>query len=253
MSLYVILILLFKYLLLFISGTVAGWILEILWRRYFGLARRWINPGFLSGPWLPLYGFGVIILYQICELDLALPIRALVFFTVLTLLEYIAGLTFTKIFKIRLWDYSDSWLNIQGLVCPMYSFLWTLLGIFFSLVLYPFLSQRIDFLYNNLYLSFFLGLYGGVFSVDLWQSFNIASRIKTFVNESEERWQVDFEMLKLELRDKVQSGFINRTHYLMPFYGELGHSLREQLGKHKLNRPSPTKIIRKALDKRKEK
>jgi uncharacterized membrane protein len=253
MSFYDILILLYKYLLLFLSGTVAGWILEVFWRRYFGLARRWINPGFLSGPWLPLYGFGVMILYKICELDLAISVRAVVFLLGMTLLEYISGVIFTRAFKIRLWDYSESWMNIQGLICPMYSFLWMLLGLFFSLFIYPFLSGRIDFLNENLYLSFFLGIYGGVFSVDLWQSFNIASRIKIFVNESEERWQVDFELLKLELRDKVKTGFINRTHYLLPFYGELGHSLREQLGKHKLKRLSPSKVIRKAIDKRKGK
>lgn len=253
MSLYNILILLFKYLFLFLCGTFAGWVLEVFWRRYFGLARRWINPGFLSGPWLPLYGFGVIILYKICELDLSLPVRALVFLLGMTLLEYITGFIFTKVFKIRLWDYSDSWLNIQGLVCPLYSFLWMVLGIFFSQILYPILSGEIDFLYENLYLSFFLGIYGGIFSVDLWQSFHIASRIKIFVNESGEKWQVDFEILKLELRDKVQKGFINRTHYLLPFHGELGHSLREQLGKHKLKRLSPSKVIRKAIELRKGK
>ncbi len=82
-------------------------------------------------------------------------------------------------------------------------------------------------------MSFFIGIFIGIFSVDLWQSFNIATRIKTLVNESEERWHVDFERFKLELRDRVESGFINRTHFLLPFNGELGSGLKERLSRHK--------------------
>ncbi len=253
MSLYAALLILYKYLLLFISGTLAGWGLEVFWRRFFGQARRWINPGFLSGPWLPLYGFGVIILYMLSELDLILPLRALVFLVSLTVLEYTAGVIFTGFFNIRLWDYRDNKFNIQGVICPFYSLLWMILGLLFNRFFYPFFRDRVDFLYGHLYLSFFLGLFAGVFAVDLWQSFGIAGRIRSFVQESEERWQVDFEKFKLELRDRVQEGLINRTRYLLPFNGELGHSLREQLKKHRLNRPGPADRIRRVIEKRKSK
>ncbi len=253
MSLYSFLLILYKYLLLFFSGTLAGWVLEVFWRRFFGQARRWINPGFLSGPWLPLYGFGVVILYVLSALSLSLPLRALLFLTALTVLEYGAGLIFTRVFNIRLWDYRENRGNIQGLICPLYSFLWMLLGLGFNRFVYPFFRVRIDYLYSNLYLTFFLGIFAGIFAVDLWQSFGIAGRIRSFVHESEERWQVDFEKFKLELRDRVSEGFINRTRYLLPFNGELGHSLREQLKKHRQDRIHPSGKIRRAIEKRKNK
>lgn len=45
-------------LYLFFFGAVGGWVLELLFRRFFSGAnpeRKWLNPGFLFGPCLPLY------------------------------------------------------------------------------------------------------------------------------------------------------------------------------------------------------
>ena len=39
---------------LFLIGSVLGWGLEVIFRRFFS-AHRWVNPGFLVGPYLPLY------------------------------------------------------------------------------------------------------------------------------------------------------------------------------------------------------
>ena len=52
-------------LYLFFFGAVGGWVLELLFRRFFSGAnpeRKWLNPGFLFGPCLPLYGFGTVLL-----------------------------------------------------------------------------------------------------------------------------------------------------------------------------------------------
>jgi len=244
------LILILKFLLIFMIGTTLGWIIEIFWRRFYGKARRWINPGFLNGPWLPLYGFGSIVLFLICDNVTPVYLRLIIFFFVLTFLEYIAGRIFVGHFKIQLWDYSNNKGNIQGIICPFYSFLWTILGLVFSYTLFPLLQRDISHLLNNLELSFFIGIFLGIFSVDLWQSFNLAARIKIFVNESEEKWQVDFEKFKLELRDRIESGIKNRTHFLLPFYGELGSSLKERLKKHRISRSRILKPLKNRINKR---
>ena len=47
---------------LFFIGSCLGWCMEVFFRRFFSRAnpeRKWINPGFLAGPYLPLYGFGL--------------------------------------------------------------------------------------------------------------------------------------------------------------------------------------------------
>lgn len=238
-----------KYCLLFSIGTLIGWGIEVFWRRFFGQAHRWINPGFLNGPWLPLYGFGCIVLYFMCLPELPVWALAISFFIGLTILEYIAGLIFIGYFKIKLWDYSNNRGNIKGMICPLYSFLWTGLGMFFYYVIFPNLNDMITTLYQHLELSFFIGIYGGLFAADLWQSFNIAARIKTFAEETEERFAVDFERLKLELRDLVHDGAVNRTHFFLPFHGEQGVSFREHLGKHLKNR-QPSRVFKKTLKKK---
>ena len=56
-------------LYLFFFGAVGGWVLELLFRRFFSGAnpeRKWLNPGFLFGPCLPLYGFGTVLLFILC-------------------------------------------------------------------------------------------------------------------------------------------------------------------------------------------
>lgn len=57
---------------LFFIGSTIGWGIEVIFRRFFSSAnpeRKWINPGFLNGPYLPLYGFGLCFLYLLASLE----------------------------------------------------------------------------------------------------------------------------------------------------------------------------------------
>ena len=68
-------------LYLFFFGAVGGWVLELLFRRFFSGAnpeRKWLNPGFLFGPCLPLYGFGTVLLFI---LMVALPVLTMKLFS----------------------------------------------------------------------------------------------------------------------------------------------------------------------------
>ena len=99
--------------LLFILGGTLGWTLELFFRQI--VHKKWVNPGFLAGPCLPLYGTGVVCLYLICSIDYGFIeneiLRAIfVIFIItvsMTLVEYITGLIFIKGMKVKLWDYSD--------------------------------------------------------------------------------------------------------------------------------------------------
>lgn len=78
------------------------------------------NSGFLNGPWIPIYGFGamlVIVLFDIRKIDY--PIYALFIngAVVACLLEYITSYGMEKIFHQRWWDYSHQPFNINGRVC----------------------------------------------------------------------------------------------------------------------------------------
>lgn len=130
---------------LFYIGSTLGWIAELLFRR-FKLSNKdhcWVNPGFLIGPYLPLYGFGLDILF-LCSLlkkhipPLPLGAEILVVFiflsVLMTLLELIAGEIFIVGFKVKLWDYTTRKWNYKGIICPLFSVIWG--GVGFNLYLF---------------------------------------------------------------------------------------------------------------------
>ena len=59
---------------LFFAGSLIGWGIELVFRRFFSAnnpERKWINPGFLTGPYLPLYGFSLVILFLLSYIDVS--------------------------------------------------------------------------------------------------------------------------------------------------------------------------------------
>ena len=57
---------------LFFIGSCLGWCMEVVFRRFFSKSnpeRKWINPGFLTGPYLPIYGFGLWGMYFVSMLS----------------------------------------------------------------------------------------------------------------------------------------------------------------------------------------
>lgn len=54
---------LLKLSIIYVFGGTIGWITEFFFRR--AVHKKWINPGFLVGPNLPLYGTGITLLYAI--------------------------------------------------------------------------------------------------------------------------------------------------------------------------------------------
>lgn len=106
---------------LFSMGSMLGWVLELFFRRLITKTGKWMNPGFLVGPCLPLYGFGLCILYLLASGEALLPsmpdwskkiILFIIMAIMMTLIEYIAGIIFIRHMKVKLWDYSNMWGNI---------------------------------------------------------------------------------------------------------------------------------------------
>ena len=53
----------FKILFIFSFTSVLGWVIETTYR--FIMSKKLVNPGFMSGCVVPIYGFGAIILYYV--------------------------------------------------------------------------------------------------------------------------------------------------------------------------------------------
>ncbi len=117
------------WLMFFFIYCVFGWCFETTYVSVF-CEHRFVNRGFLFGPWLPLYGSGALVI-----LLATLPVRdniwltALVGMTAATLLEYLTGVTMEAIFKVRYWDYSQHRFNFQGRICLQSSLAWAVLSV----------------------------------------------------------------------------------------------------------------------------
>ncbi|MEE3343860.1 MAG: putative ABC transporter permease [Bacilli bacterium] len=109
----------------FFVYAVIGWIYELFIFYYHG--EGWINRGFLYGPYLPVYGFGMLLLIAALKnimnkkFKMGKIINVLLVligvFIIATLTEYIAHYILDTYFNIKLWDYSKQFLNINGRVC----------------------------------------------------------------------------------------------------------------------------------------
>ncbi|HBW34009.1 putative ABC transporter permease [Desulfosporosinus sp. BICA1-9] len=123
--------------LTFASYAFAGWILETLYRSL--TQQQIVNPGFLKGPFLPLYG-SFTLLVAITDpwlSNLAWEWRFLYFIVLSTALEYVSGLCLERFFHLQLWDYSDTPLNFQGQIALPFSLLWGVLGLIFANFIHP--------------------------------------------------------------------------------------------------------------------
>ena len=232
------LFLIFAYL--FFLGSVAGWVLEVFFRRFFSRAnpeRRWINPGFCTGPWLPLYGSGLCILYLLSFLESADLIRnpvwnRIALFAVMALamtgIEYAAGLLALRVAKVRLWDYTDQWGNIQGIICPKFSLAWALLGALYYFMIHPRILHALDWLSQNLAFSFFIGLFFGFFILDVVNSANLTAKLRRFAAENDV--VVRFEAVKESIRKRKEAAR-QKYRFLRPLHTDvpLPEILRELL------------------------
>lgn len=104
------------YILLFFSGAVLGWIMEVACKLVqFG---RFINRGFLIGPWCPIYGFGAVLVTLLLSGFSASPPAVFVLaMAVCGTLEYLTSVVMEKLFHARWWDYSQKKFNLNGRVC----------------------------------------------------------------------------------------------------------------------------------------
>lgn len=128
-----------QWLLLFFFYCFCGWVWESCYVS--ACKHRWVNRGFLHGPFLPIYGSGAIIV-----LFVTLPVKnnlILVWiFGMLaaTLLEYVTGAVMERLFKVRYWDYSTHKIQLNGYICLSSSIAWG----FFSVMLIKYLHPPVD-------------------------------------------------------------------------------------------------------------
>lgn len=124
----------------FFTFSHVGW----LWEVFYSLINngRFVNRGTLFGPWLPIYGFGGLIIIVCLK-----PLRKRPFimflgtFVACGILEYFAAWMLETLFHTKWWDYTGFFLNIHGRVCLEGLFVFGLAGVAFTYLFAPLLDN----------------------------------------------------------------------------------------------------------------
>jgi len=231
---------------LFFVGAIIGWIFEFLFRNLISHSgprnKYFINPGFCKGPYLPIYGVGLCVMFIITYYvkmyfsDISTIMIIIFIGFLMTFIEFVGGIILLKFMNLRLWDYRDNRFNVMGLICPMFSFIWTFIGSIYFLFIHPYAIDGIVWLSNNLAFSFFVGLFFGLFIIDLFLSIKDAITIKKYGDENSviiklEEFKAHLNKKREEAKQKVV--FFNQlkyeNHNIKELLNELEHYKEEKI------------------------
>lgn len=175
--------LLFLYIYCFI-----GWCWETA---YVSIAKRkYVNRGFMHGPFLPIYGTGAIMM-----LVVSAPFQDNLWLTYLagvvgaTSLELVTGTAMELLFKVRYWDYSEKRFNYKGYICLSSSVAWG----FFTILMTRYLHKPVEQLVLNLpavfsrWLTIALTIYVLLdFGASFWGAINLRNLLDKMERAREE-------------------------------------------------------------------
>ncbi len=183
-----------QWVLIFFIYSFLGWVWESLYKTI--RQKKWVNRGYLNGPWLPIYGFGALMI-----LFVTLPFKQhhMIIFVlgmvVASIFELVVGCGMEKLFHVRYWDYSKMPYNIRGYISLPVSILW---GVF-SLILVNIIDLPISRFVSTLPsigIYLFDLVFGILFLLDVVFSTIQALNLKKILKHHPNMLSVDDQMLK---------------------------------------------------------
>lgn len=200
------------YIIIFAIYSVIGWIMEIT----LGLIskRKFVNRGFLIGPYCPIYGFGGVAITillsnfmktidQVSLID-SIWISTIVIMCICGVLEYITSYVMEKLFHARWWDYNNFKFNINGRICLETLIPFTIIG---QIILRYASPAFINILSDMpvVWLHILTGAFLLIFITDMLISYNIIRSFKKISNEAKDNTEEITKKVK-EILSKTWRG-----------------------------------------------
>lgn len=164
------------YFLLFILYSFVGWSIETI--NFLVRNKRFVNRGFLIGPYCPIYGIGSVFMTLLLTKNqndpFGLFVKAMV---ICALLEYFTSYIMEKLFKMRWWDYSKYKFNINGRICLETMIMFGIGGLAIIYIANPILMSIIEYIPNSVLIGLDIFLIT-IFLIDNIVSFNIINSFK---------------------------------------------------------------------------
>ena len=169
---------------IFFTAAIIGWLFEVT--LHIIEQGEFVKRGVLQGPWLPIYGYGCILILTVLYKFRKKPLKE--FFLIIILcgiVEYCTGVYLEHTFNgTRWWDYSGYFLNIHGRVCAEGLLVFGLGGIILVYMLAPLIDnllKRVNpkkliviccillslFIFDHIYSHFFPNEGKGITDIEL--------------------------------------------------------------------------------------
>ena len=156
-----------RFMIYFLCFAFIGWLYEVI--LFLVEDHILVNRGFFYGPWLPVYGFGGIVIYYLFYRLKNKPIkigniniRPLLIFIYITITAMLVELITTYISDLAkvdwrtLWYYSDDFMNFQGRIALFPGLKFGLIGLLGIYVIVPlidkFLNNKNKIVVNTTYI-----------------------------------------------------------------------------------------------------
>ena len=216
----------FTYFMLFFIYAILGWIIETTLVSI--EKRKFVNRGFLIGPYCPIYGFGglaiTILLKNYTKDPIVLFLMAVI---ICGILEYFTSYIMEKIFKARWWDYSAKKYNINGRICLETVVPFGILGCLVMYVLNPITFKYLNMLSNSM-LNIISAICFTIFITDNIVSYNVISSFtKTVKTINVGKIKDNTEEITKKVREVlIGKSFFNKR--LMEVYPNLQAKIKEK-------------------------
>lgn len=240
-----------QWLFFFYFYCFFGWVFE---STYVSICKRkFVNRGFMRGPFLPIYGSGGIMM-----LVVSMPFQDSLILTYLagcvgaTALELVTGLLMEALFKVRYWDYSDQKFNYKGVICLSSTLAWGGLTIFMTEFLHK-LVEKVVFRIPYQVVSIVTVILSVVILVDFTLSFKAALELRGVlvqlekVKEEMERIQKRLDVLAAFATDELETYRKGRSDRISDLMDSIEDKFRDVREKLKLNPTEYSEDVKEKL------
>lgn len=203
----------FELVIYFLIFSFCGWVSETSICSF--NEKAFVKRGFLVGPFIPVYGFGgliiVVFLAPFKNSPLLLYFAAV---AMVTVLEYLTALLMETLFAIKLWDYSKYKFNLHGRVWLVSSLFFGILGLLGVYIINPAIAPFIKGL-STPAIYFIGGLASAYFITDSIASTKLTLKISSLMakfNETAHALYAEFEA-ELPTKEELVAELHKRYDY----------------------------------------
>ena len=234
-------------ILLFFACAFLGWVMEVVCQ--FVQFRRFINRGFLIGPYCPIYGFGAVLISRLLSRFAGDPMAVFALALIVCgSLEYLTSYAMEKLFHARWGDYSQKPFNLNGRICAGTLIPFGLLGLMIVYWVKPFFFAGFAALSVQVR-SVLCGVLSALMLSDLIISANVLGKIRIAANLNHAD---NTESITLAVREKLieQGMLVRRTLRAYPYAKLYSNRLLADMKAERLRMKAEAR--RKALELRQE-